>query len=147
MRSNLLRRPTAVALALLVGGALAACEPTGNARCDALGAQRVAAERLDYPIKCDAKVEGVANDGRSVLGWTDHENRTIWLWPTKMTDDRVLRKVAWHELGHVAWDVLGRKGTQADEERWADGFAYCSEPIKGVSYSSRPGSCKGYRIP
>jgi hypothetical protein len=145
MRSPRSRRSAVVVLALLVVGALAACQPTGHPRCDALTKQVMRAESFGYRIRCDASFPGTSNEGRSVLGWTDHDAKTLWIWPSKITDDRVLRKIAWHEIGHVAWDRQGRTGTQEAEERWADGYAYCAEPIKGVSYSSRPTSCAPYQ--
>ena len=80
-----------------------------------------------------------------MLGWTEHSSHTVWMWPDKMLDNRVLRKVAWHEVGHVVWERQGRTGTQVQEERWADGYAYCAEPIAGVSYAVRPSNCRDYR--
>jgi len=145
MRTTRLRRAAYVALPLLVAGALTACEPTGHPRCDALVRQVVTADSFGYRIRCDATFPGTSNEGRSVLGWADHDSKTIWIWPNKITDDRVLRKIAWHEIGHVVWDRKGRTGTHDEEERWADGYAYCAEPIKGVSYTIRPTNCSSYR--
>ena len=130
-------------LALALG--LGACQPTGNPRCDQLAAQIARAEALGYRIRCDAPFPGEASDGRQVLGWTDHDTHTIWMWPARLPDPRALRKVAWHEVGHAVWERHGWSGAQADEERWADGFAYCAEPIQGVGYLVRPADCRGYR--
>ena len=138
-------RALAAVLALAVAGTLAACEPTGHPRCDALWGPVSRAESLGYRVRCDASFPGTSSTGQSILGWTDHAKRTIWLWPAKMRDDRVLRKVAWHEVGHAAWERQGRSGTQSAEEQWADGYAYCAERIAGVSYAIRPASCAGYR--
>ncbi len=140
-----LHRTVLAVLAVTVAGSLAACQPTGHPRCDRLTSPNAKAEAFGYRVRCNATFPGVSTSGKSVLGWTDHANRTIWLWPGKMGDDRVLRKVAWHEVGHVAWDRLKKSGTQATEEKWAEGYAYCAEPIKGVGYSSRPSDCRGYR--
>ena len=137
---------TAVILFVLAGVAgLTACQPTGNPRCDKLAAQITRAEELGYRLRCDAPFPGQANGGRLVLGWTDHSADTIWIWPERLVDNRALRKVAWHEVGHVVWERRHLSGTQTEEERWADGFAYCAEPIAGVSYSARPTNCRSYR--
>lgn len=146
MRPSPSPHPAVAAVVLTFAAAISACQPTGHPRCDALKAQRAVAETLDFQIRCDADFPGVSGEGRSVLGWTDYKTRSIWLWTNKMGDDRVLRKVAWHELGHVVWDRKGLAGTQAAEERWADGYSYCTEPIAGVGYSSRPKDCRGYRL-
>ena len=137
---------TALILFVALGVAgLAGCQPTGNARCDKLTAQIARADQNGYRLRCDAPFAGQANTGRLVLGWTDHATDTIWIWPERLVDSRALRKVAWHEVGHVVWERRNRSGTQAEEERWADGFAYCTEPIAGVSYSIRPTNCGAYR--
>lgn len=144
MQRSPLQRSATIVIVIVAATVLAACQPTGHPRCDDLTRQRARADSYDYPIRCNATFSGVSNAGRSVLGWTDHDSDIIWLWPNKMTDSRVLRKVAWHEIGHVAWDRQGRSGTQAAEELWADGYSYCSEPIAGVGYSSRPTDCTSY---
>ena len=92
---------------------------TGNARCDKLTAQIARADQNGYRLRCDAPFAGQANTGRLVLGWTDHATDTIWIWPERLVDSRALRKVAWHEVGHVVWERRNRSGTQAEEERWA----------------------------
>lgn len=139
-------KPIASALlALTVAASLGACQPTGNLRCDRLVRPVARASALGYEVRCDASFSGTSSAGQNVLGWTDHKTETIWLWPDKMKDDRVLRKVAWHEVGHVVWERRGYDGPQSNEERWADGYAYCAEPIKGVSYTSRPSDCRPYR--
>ena len=138
-------RIIAILFVLTSVAGLSACQPTGSARCDKLVAQISRAEGLGYRLRCDAPFPGQSNSGRLVLGWTDHSTDTIWIWPARLLDDRALRKVAWHEVGHVVWERRHRSGTQAEEERWADGYAYCAEPIAGVSYSIRPTDCRTYR--
>ena len=132
-------------LLVLVAVSMGGCQPTGNARCDKLTAQIARADQYGYRLRCDAPFEGRTNTGLLALGWTDHATDTIWIWPKRLVDDRALRKVAWHEVGHVVWERSDRSGTQAAEELWADGFAYCTEPIAGVSYSIRPTDCGAYR--
>jgi hypothetical protein len=145
MRTTHRSRSVRIALVLAVAlSVVAGCQPTGDLRCDTLVVQRARAEALGYRLRCDAPFSGVSSSGRSVLGWTEHDTHTIWLWPDKLSGN-ALRKVAWHEIGHVVWDRKGHHGTQADEERWSDGYAYCAEPIKGVSYALRPASCASYR--
>jgi hypothetical protein len=139
------KRVAVALLALTISAGLAACQPTGSARCDKLQATLAQAESYGYRVRCDATFPGVSSTGQNVLGWTDHTTKTIWMWPAKMTDQRVLRKVAWHEVGHIAWTRQHRTGTQSAEERWADGYAYCAEPIQGVGYSIIPTDCRGYR--
>ncbi|MEQ1788182.1 MAG: hypothetical protein ABL966_14100 [Acidimicrobiales bacterium] len=135
----------AVLLTLVVMTGLGACRPTGDLRCDQLVRPVARASALGYEVRCDATFSGTSSAGQNVLGWTDHKTQTIWLWPDKMTDDRVLRKVAWHEVGHVVWERRDYSGPQSNEERWADGYAYCAEPIKGVSYANRPTDCSPFR--
>ncbi len=145
MRLSPVKRIATALLALSVSGGLAACQPTGNPRCDALVGPVSRADSFGYRVRCDASFPGVSSTGQNVLGWTDHKTKTVWMWPNKMKDDRVLRKVAWHEVGHIVWTRQHRQGTQAEEERWADGYSYCAEPIPGVGYAIRPSDCSGYR--
>jgi hypothetical protein len=145
MPSSRLHRAGLAALVLLASAAAAACQPTGHPRCDALVAQRVLADDLGYQIRCDPDFPGTSPTGRAIVGWAEHDERILWLWPDRMTDTRVLRKIAWHELGHVVWDRQGRTGTQADEERWADGFSWCQEQLAGVGYTYRPTNCAEFR--
>ena len=119
-----LRRSAAVLGVLLVAATLTGCQPTGHPRCDALKAQVATADAQGYRVRCDASFSGQSNAGHSVLGWTEHSSHTVWMWPDKMLDNRVLRKVAWHEVGHVVWERQGHAGSQLQEERWADGYAY-----------------------
>lgn len=130
-------------LAVLAVIPLAACEPTGHPRCDnLLGAQRFEIEARGWLLRCDPPASFHYDGGYQPSGWTDHKTRTVWLWPDRIPDDRVLIKTAWHELGHIVYGEHGYRGTQADEERWADGYAWCREPIFGISYLSMPTGCE-----
>jgi len=119
---------------------LAACEPTGHDRCDRLLiAQHVEIEAHGWRLRCDPA-------DAPHLGWADRSTRTVWLWPDRMPDDRVLRRVAWHELGHiVAWE-RGVDGTGQQAEEWADAYSWCREPLP-VSYYGDPRGvdCSTYR--
>jgi hypothetical protein len=145
MHHSSTRRIAVILISLVALGGLAACEPTGHPRCDALHKQVARAESFGYHVRCDPSFPAVSGTGRSIVGWTDHANKTIWMWPDRMPDSRALRKVAWHEVGHIVWDRQNRAGTQADEERWVDGYSYCAEPIQGVGYAIIPTSCTNYR--
>lgn len=124
--------------------ALAACHPgTGHPACDPQHPQRDLAARLGYKFDCTPPAYFEPH-----IGWADHKTKTLWIWADRIptSGHRAVRKTMWHELGHA---VVERRGmtfpTHSAEERWADGFAYCKEPIQGVSYLLIPTSCTNYR--
>lgn len=119
--------------------AAAACQPTGATRCDRQVGALIVAEREGWSFDCRPP-----SSWDQHLGWADHDTRTLWIWEHRLTNDRALAKVMWHELGHTVWSRQGRVGSQAQEEAWADGWAWCAYPLPGVSYLAHPTNCGGY---
>ncbi len=125
-------------LALLLG--VAACEPTGVPRCDEVLAALVYADQVGYRFDCDPPAEFEPH-----LGWTDHDTKTLYVWEGRISDNRVLAKVMFHEVGHAVVEVRGLTfSTQSAEEVWADGYSWCRFPQSGVSYLSKPTNCDPY---
>lgn len=122
----------------------AACNPTGSPRCDqVLPAQNAAIAAHGWTLRCDPDAPDLRYDPPAwVQGYADPSKMVVALWPDRIASDLVLRKQAWHELGHVVFDDRPR-GT-VNEEWWADGFAWCVEPIAGVSYMNMPTDCGPY---
>jgi hypothetical protein len=128
------RRTVHALLAAALVLSLAACQPTGVPVCDGTGWALLQAEAFGYVFDCTPDLPGAP---ANVLGFADHPNRVLYVWPDRMPPV-VVPKIMWHELGHVAWDRQGRSGSQAAEETWADGYAWCKQPIPVVSFRSRP---------
>lgn len=129
--------------------ALAACQqPTGNPRCDRLlDPQQTGIEAHGYKLRCDPTFLPQADQTRPPtyeesirVGWHDPSTKTIWMWPDR-ADDPLLRKVAWHELGHIVFD---ERDPAADAEWWADGYSWCRERVAGQDYVNRPVDCRPY---
>lgn len=120
-----------------------ACQPTGSPRCDANPRALAVAEIERYVIDC---TPGFTS---SVVGWADHDRRTLWVWPEKILSDKALTFVLWHELGHVVWERMGYDKPQATEEWWADGYAYCrmtAAERAGVGFKNKPTNCERYLL-
>ncbi len=96
-------------------GILAACEPTGDVRCDDYWGPQVHIERNGYRLDCTPPFEGRANDGRLVAGWTETSTRTVWMWPDRHRSPALFRRSLWHEAGH----------TYGYDEWHSDVFAWC----------------------
>lgn len=133
-------RRVVLASALAVGAFLTAgCQPTGVPECDRNVAALVVADVEGYRYDCTpTEVQLPAHKD----GWADHENRVLYVRPdgTNFTI-----KVMWHELGHgVYTNRYGLSGTQAQREDWADGYAWCRQPIPGMSYRVKPTNCALY---
>lgn len=113
-----------------LGATLLACQPTGNARCDAQWDILTEIEERGYTVDCDPGFDNVAGSGpragRTISGWADHGSKTVWIWPAEFDSDRKLRKTLWHELGHV---------TGIHNEPEAEQYSYCREPMGGLGYS------------
>jgi hypothetical protein len=124
---------------LLVAALLSctACQPTGVRVCDRNTAALVIAEVEGYRYDCTP----TEVDLQWHMGWADHANRILYVVPdgAKRTAD-----VMWHELGHAVWENRGYTGTQAQEERWADGYSWCHYPQQGISYQTKPTDCAPY---
>lgn len=124
------RALTLLATLGLAVAVLAGCEAhTGSARCDRLllGQAIILADH-GWTLDCTPGFSNYsASQGRYVAAWTDWQHRTVWVWPTygNMTDDRVLQKVAQHELGHVLY---------GPSEQTAEWFSYCTLFQPGVGY-------------
>lgn len=135
---------------LFVAAGLAGCQrPTGNGWCDrALGAQNEAINSHGWTLRCDPSAPDLQYDPPSwVQGFADPAKMVVALWPDRISSEPLLRKTAWHELGHVVFDDRPRGGSgQSYEEWWADGFAWCVEPIAGVSYLNMPTDCRPYLL-
>src|SRR4051794_31046008 len=103
-------------------------QPSGSPRCDqVIPAQHYEIEAHGWKLDCNDHNEFAWPQG--VTGWADSGSYTIFIRQSHIDDDRVLRKIAWHELGHV---VFGERHiTGVNEEWWADGYSYCREPISG----------------
>ncbi len=123
--------------ALAAGSVLAACEPTGVARCDTeLVAQRAFA-KAKYGARITCKPHGdLEPESAAVLGWADHKNKIVNIWAAQIKDNRVLKVVASHELGHLEFEKQKREGTKAQREDFAWKYAWCMTPLDGVSYGN-----------
>lgn len=123
-----MKRLAALAL-LALGLAASSCAHTGSTRCDrVLVGQATILESKGWRLDCTPGFSNYsAGEGRYVAAWTDRSHRTVWIWPGygNMTDDRVLQKVAQHELGHVLF---------GDSEQTAEWFSYCTLFQPGVGY-------------
>lgn len=113
--------------------ALTACQPTvhhlvvstwapdgttGHALCDRQHDILGEIEDQDFTVDCtpDFAPYAAGDRDRPIWGWTDHQRRTVWLWPERwsMTDLDV-RVGLYHELHHV---LGGRDETQAILYSW-----------------------------
>lgn len=155
----------ALAVSILLTGA--ACEPDGtpssnpgHPRCDGrIGAQWVAIEAVGWTLDCRGEFTPPGGE----LGWANATStaggavpRTVYLWPDRMPDDRVLRAVAWHEAGHVEQRRRGyvapARTAPVSEvrawEQWAWWYSICREYVPGVGfgdfYTWPPDGCGGY---
>ena len=123
---------------------LAACEPTGDLRCDAHVDILDEIEGHGWTIDCapDFENRGTTDGGQTwfpIWGWADANNQTVWIWPDAVPfdPDRVevrrgdgigewivrddhLRYLLWHELAHVS-------GINNEDD--ADAYAYCRERL------------------
>lgn len=105
------------------------CNDTHSARCnDVLLSQNTFLDKHGWRLECGAG-GGVKPDGTFARGWTDFATNTVYLWPDQMPDDRVLRKVAQHELGHVLY---------GHDETTAELFSYCTLKQDGIGYALSP---------
>lgn len=120
------------------------CDSTGSPRCDSLlPAQNAAIAAHGWTLRCDPDAPDLRYDPPAwVQGYADPSKMVVALWPDRIATDPLLRKTAWHELGHVVYDDRPRT---MNEELWADGFAWCVEPIAGVGYMNSPTDCTDYR--
>lgn len=67
---------------------------------------------VDFGWKIDTTPDFDSWNGtRYVAAWADHERKTIWIWPNRISGAprgsdawlKSARKLLWHELGHVHW--------------------------------------------
>lgn len=113
MRQTLMR---AAVLAILGAWALAACQPTGDPRCDSELPAIAHITANGYRLDCAPDFEGRRNDGRLALAWTSTSDRTVYVWPDRFQSQRTLVKTLYHEAGHTAgWS----------NEWHADHWAWC----------------------
>lgn len=139
------RHVTRCAVGVLTALACAGCfptatpNPTGNPRCDRILEQP---NELDngqhYTLRCDPTFTMPPG----VIGWTDHKHTTVWLDPTRATDDDTLAMVAFHEYGHVYAHVHGL----TDDETTASEIGWCAGgwQLQGVGmpgWGPPPGGC------
>lgn len=76
---------------------------------------------------------------------TDHQARVVYIWPP--SNGAATIAVLWHEHGHVLVEQRGTVfASQADEERWAWGHAWCIAPQSGLGYPIKPtaAECPAY---
>lgn len=125
--------------------ALAACEPTGDIRCDAHVDILDEIESHGWTINCDPDFEnkGTYDGGQTwfpIWGWADANRQTVWIWPHAVpaedieierhgahwdvknwqVKDPYMRYLLWHELAHV---------TGISDEDDADAYAHCREDL------------------
>jgi hypothetical protein len=122
--------------------ALAACEPTGNLRCDAHADILDEIESHGWTVDC---APGFENEGTvdgvtwfPITGWSDAATSTVWVWPkavAKGTEFDVRRGTAvgeWHvtddQMRHLLWHELAHVTGITDEDD-AEAYAWCREPF------------------
>lgn len=112
--------------------ALAACEPTGDRRCDQHVGIVLEIQSHGWTVDC---TPGFPNRGTydgqtwfTIWGWADADTRTVWVWPDAVPSDDHLRYVLWHELAHV-------RGITGEDD--ADAYSWCREPLFGRGPSTK----------
>lgn len=113
----------------VLGASLLACQPTGDVRCDRQWDILFEIEAEGWTIDCAPDFDNIAGsgprEGQRLGGWADHSRSTVWVWPEAMPTNDQLRKLMWHELGHVVGNT---------DETDADIYAYCREPGLDAAY-------------
>lgn len=104
---------------------LAACEPTGDIRCDRHADILIEIEAHGWTTDCAPDFPNVTPDGNRVAGWADPSTKQVVLWPDVFAHHGALRKTLWHELAHV-------RGIYDEVD--ADTYSWCREAIEGVGY-------------
>lgn len=109
---------------------LAACEPSGDIRCDKHAGILWEIDQRGWTVDCTPGFpnRGTRDGGETwfpIWGWADEGSKTVWLWPDAIPTAAALRKTLWHELAHV-YGIA--------DEIDADRYSWCREPIDGVGY-------------
>lgn len=102
---------------------------TDNATCDHQSdiVEEISTE--GYEVNCNPHFEPVSGSGHPIWGWTDRNNKTVWLWPEHWDmSDTDTRIALYHELYHVLDD------NNNDDEIAAAVYSWCREPIDGGAY-------------
>lgn len=104
---------------VLIMAVLSACQPTGSTRCDAEWDLHHEIEQAGYRLDCAPDFPNVAGSGpragQAIKGWTDHDRKTVWVWPDSLETKAKLRRTLLHELAHAK----GLHGDELGAERYA----------------------------
>lgn len=121
---------------------------TGNAACNARVGPLAKADIEGYHFDCTPPQHITDSVPVQVLAVIVYDDDMIYLWPSRTGTGDFMTKTMWHEVGHaVLFRVLnGNVLPHAASEAWADGYAWCAEPIAGMSYLRKPtpAQCPSY---